>query len=430
MRSISIKRCIKLYAPHATTLLLTSLSLSHAFVVLPQTKRIYTPPFLNMQIWYDCRNTNKAESYEDRGIQTKEEPDAILTTNLNATLTMSNKLPILLLENIKSGIVRDSKTSKVVGTIVNIEDASGQEQAMAALGSVEWIIVECSSTTNESWKMIPAENLIAAAQASGTQLAFCVDKSSDVGGLSRALELGVDALCVDATAATSELWEEVFEARKERELNDSGNKNESPGKTSQAVPTIVMGHCWRRFTKGTIIADRVCVDLVQTLLPEEGCWVGSSAKTLTLVLSEAAISQYVPSRPFRINAGPVHSYILLSDQTTKYLCELEPADQVEVYNSVTGKSRGVAVGRLKQEVRPCVLIELELKDEAYSQSGQIFLQQAETVRLGEEGGNFLRVTDLEAQSKKDADCMKSVLLRVTTTGTHVGKAYSGSVEEK
>jgi 3-dehydroquinate synthase II len=176
-----------------------------------------------------------------------------------------------------------------------------------------------------------------------------------VGGLARALELGVDALCVDAEAPVG-LWEAVFKARAER----GDSKCSTASAQSNAGPVIVTGSYWRRQTSNTILADRICVDLVQTLSTDEGCWVGSSAKIMALILSEAASSQFVPTRPFlRVNAGPVHSYILMSDLTTKYLCEMEPSDQVLVHNAFTGKSRALAVGRLKQEVRPCVLVELD-----------------------------------------------------------------------
>lgn len=37
--------------------------------------------------------------------------------------------------------------------------------------------------------------------------------------------------------------------------------------------------------------------------------VGSSAKLLCLVQAEVLSSAYVPARPFRVNAGPVHSYV-------------------------------------------------------------------------------------------------------------------------
>jgi 3-dehydroquinate synthase class II len=65
--------------------------------------------------------------------------------------------------------------------------------------------------------MIPVENLIAAAQSSGTKLAFlCKDSFRCESGLARALELGVDALCMDAEAPAVGLWEAVFKARAER----------------------------------------------------------------------------------------------------------------------------------------------------------------------------------------------------------------------
>jgi hypothetical protein len=51
--------------------------------------------------------------------------------------------------------------------------------------------------------------LIAAAQSSGTKLDFLCKDSSDVGGLTQALELGVDALLVDAKAPAG-LWEAVL----------------------------------------------------------------------------------------------------------------------------------------------------------------------------------------------------------------------------
>jgi len=91
----------------------------------------------------------------------------------------------------------------------------------------------------------------------------------------------------------------------------------------------------------------------------------------------------------------------MEDNSTKYLSELQAGDHVQVYNSQTQTCRGVAVGRLKQEVRPCVLVELlqSSQDDQKTASAQVFLQQAETVRLGQEGGGcFVRVTDLVAQT--------------------------------
>jgi 3-dehydroquinate synthase II len=420
------------FVPSVVNVARTSISPS-SIIVAPQA---------SMQVWWEGGSDVDVDD-DDREAQLPEAPDVWIRKdsfnrqqNIRNVPDASTSTTGLFYQD--GSLLKDAATNQTVGVKILLEDATGQEQAMAALGSVEWILLS-SSPQSSSWQMIPAENLIAAAQSTGTRLAFCVDKASDVAGLSRALELGVDALCINGATATPELCKSVFQARKDR--NDEEKRNDDVEETL-LVPShaIVLGDAWRRDTEATILADRVCVDLVQTLSPEEGCWIGSSAKLMALVLSEAVASQFVPTRPFRVNAGPVHSYILLADeQTTKYLCELQPADQVLVYNSQTRTNRAVAVGRLKQEIRPCVLVELivELEESSSSssssalpqhQTGQIFLQQAETVRLGQEDGVFIRVTDLEAQREKDTTV--PLLLRVANTGTHIGKAYTGKVEER
>jgi hypothetical protein len=53
--------------------------------------------------------------------------------------------------------------------------------------------------------------------------------------------------------------------------------------------------------------------------------VGSAGNGLFLVLSEAAKSDYVASRPFRVNAGPVHSYCLCPGGRTRY-CQVRDSD--------------------------------------------------------------------------------------------------------
>ena len=152
---------------------------------------------------------------------------------------------------------------------------------------------------------------------------------------------------------------------------------------------------------------------------------------MALVLSEAAQSSFVPSRRFRINAGPVHLYVLMGDGvSTKYLSELRAGDEVLVFDVEMETERAVAVGRLKEEVRPCIQIELSV--DGSTAKGQVFVQQAETVRLGKRKGEaaFVRATGLESIANDDVAVEEEILLRVTELGTHVGKAYSGKVQEK
>ena len=53
--------------------------------------------------------------------------------------------------------------------------------------------------------------------------------------------------------------------------------------------------------------ERVCVDLANMLRPGEGMLVGSFARGLMLVHSECEESDYIASRPMRVNAGAVHA---------------------------------------------------------------------------------------------------------------------------
>lgn len=100
-------------------------------------------------------------------------------------------------------------------------------------------------------------------------------------------------------------------------------------------------------------------------------------------------------------------------------------------NNIIGKLVDVATSdgqneafAAKVEIRPCLMVRLtndELGDES-----QVFLQQAETVRLGQGDNRFVRVTELSTNS----DVAVPILLRCSSTGTHVGKSYKGKVIER
>jgi len=228
--------------------------------------------------------------------------------------------------------------------------------------------------------------------------------------------------------------------------NSQGYSNydqEQERATVTATSQILPGVCWRN-TEGSVVADRVCIDFVRNLKPSEGCWIGSSAKLMALILSEAVETGFIPPRPFRVNAGPVHSYVCLADGTTKYLGEIVAGDEVLVLDAETGKSRAVAVGRCKIEVRPCILVKLagmNMKDQNSMVSrqdsampapilGQVFLQQVETVRLGQPGGQVLPVTAIEMAGPQDTHKQHSILLRISDIGTHMGRPAPGSVMER
>ncbi|KAG0613602.1 hypothetical protein M758_6G114900 [Ceratodon purpureus] len=141
------------------------------------------------------------------------------------------------------------------------------------------------------------------------------------------------------------------------------------------------------------LGDRVCVDLCNLLHPGEGLLVGSFARALFLVHSECSDIDHSASRPFRVNAGPVHAYVGMAGGVTSYLSELHTGSQVMVVDS-QGRSRTVLVGRVKIESRPLLLVEVEVEGQRHS----VFLQNSDTVCLVTPGdritGNAIPVTSL------------------------------------
>ena len=121
--------------------------------------------------------------------------------------------------------------------------------------------------------------------------------------------------------------------------NGNGSSDVDPPSLSNARITSV--------TEGGI-GERVCVDLTERLVEGEGIVAGSISSCLGMIHGETIPSQYVPTRPFRINAGALHSYVIMGDGTTKYLSELESGDRVSIF-SVDGSIREATIGRLKIE---------------------------------------------------------------------------------
>jgi len=165
------------------------------------------------------------------------------------------------------------------------------------------------------------------------------------------------------------------------------------------------------------LGDRVCVDTCSLLRDGEGMLVGNASSGLFLVHAETIESGYVAARPFRVNAGPVHAYILLPDGKTKYLSELRAGDEVLAVDA-TGRARSVIVGRVKIERRPLVLVEAE----ASGQSLSTIVQNAETIRFVTPGGGAVSVSALRAGDE--------VLLHLEEGGRHFGMRIQETIQER
>lgn len=291
------------------------------------------------------------------------------------------------------------------GCYLTINDESEQQNAMQYVGMNEWVVVDCGD-----WKMIPIENLVAAADSSGTKIAAVINEKSQLQGATFALQMGVDALVLPDD---DEIWAAAQKLAAERLAQTSGASESS----AIVIPASVETTLEVLSVEPGGLGDRVCVDLVQMLDVGEGLLVGSSSSMMALVHGETLPSDFVPARPFRVNAGPVHSYVMMGNGKTKYLSELVAGDEVLVASKES--SRIVAVGRLKIEPRPLLLVRLLGEN---GESGQLFLQQAETVRLLSNLEKAVSITHLEAGME--------ILGISGSDGRHLGQTIRSSVEER
>jgi 3-dehydroquinate synthase II len=165
------------------------------------------------------------------------------------------------------------------------------------------------------------------------------------------------------------------------------------------------------------MGDRACVDTTTTMSLGEGMLVGNSGSALLLVHSESLETPYVAPRPFRVNAGAVHAYILLPEGKTKYLSELTAGDEVLLVKHDGATAVGY-VGRNKIERRPLLLVEAKADGRTVS----LILQNAETIRLTAPNGEALSVASLKLGDK--------VLAYFEAGGRHFGMAVEETITER
>ncbi|XP_015946162.1 uncharacterized protein LOC107471224 isoform X2 [Arachis duranensis] len=248
------------------------------------------------------------------------------------------------------------------------------------------------------WQVIPAENIIAAFHNSQKRVFAISNSTSEAKIFLEALEHGLDGIVLKVEDVEHVLeLKEYFDKRAEESNLLSLTKA-----TMTRIQVAGMG-------------DRVCVDLCSLMKPGEGLMVGSFARGLFLVHSECLESNYIASRPFRVNAGPVHAYVAVPGGRTCYLSELKSGKEVIVVDQ-QGRQRVAIVGRVKIETRPLILV--EAKRDSDSQTVSILLQNAETVALiCPPQGEALSKTAVPVTSLKVGD---EILLRVQGGARHTG----------
>jgi len=245
----------------------------------------------------------------------------------------------------------------------------------------------------EDWKVIPLENLIA--MKGNGKLIAVVDSFEDAEVALTTLERGADGIAV--TGSREELLS-YFKLASNRMA-----RLELKKATIKEIRPLGVG-------------ERVCIDTLTIMEPGEGMLVGNRAGFMFLVASESEESEYVASRPFRVNAGSVNAYVKTGDKT-RYLLELEGGDEVEIVRW-DGRVRQSYVGRVKIERRPMVLVRAEVDGE----DGTVILQNAETIRLVGPDGEHLSVSELRSGDE--------VLVWLGTKSRHFGMEVEEFIIEK
>jgi 3-dehydroquinate synthase II len=235
------------------------------------------------------------------------------------------------------------------------------------------------------WKIIPLENLIAETKGRSKLLARTASFDESRAALST-LELGADGIALSSNDTA-----EILKTRA-LILGESENVSLSTAKITSVKPI------------GT--GARVCVDTTEILEAGEGLLTGSSSQALFLVEGEVHPNPHVNSRPFRVNAGPVSSYVLSTSGKTRYLSELSAGQAVLLINR-TGQTRSVDVARIKIERRPMILVEAIIENRKIT----TIVQNAETVRLVTRDGSK-PVSEIKPGDE--------VLVRTEEGGRHFG----------
>ena len=269
---------------------------------------------------------------------------------------------------------------------IEITDKASEREALS-LGRAKTVIVRTAD-----WTVIPLENLI----AEGARIIAEVHSAEEALTAATTLEHG--------TAGVLLVTEDFNEIKRTIALL----KSEAESVTLQpatitAIRPLGMG-------------DRVCVDTCSNMGLGEGMLVGNSSGALFLVHAECVENPYVACRPFRVNAGPVHAYVRVPGERTRYLSELQSGDEALIVGA-DGKTRVTIVGRAKVERRPLLFVEAE----AAGQPIHTILQNAETIRLVTPERKPVSVVELKPGAQ--------VMVLLESAGRHFGVRIDETISE-
>jgi len=329
------------------------------------------------QVWLDCRNWKKdlVTTAIESGV------DAVLVNSGDVGKVRALGLITVISE-------ADDSDRKLGRDVLEITIKNKKDEE-----SVSSLVKETAIVESEDWTIIPLENII----AQGAKVVFPVTSREEAGVALAILEKGVWGVLIrtDNPAVVKEITSFAKGIGSQLAIREF---------TIKDVQKVSMG-------------DRVCIDTITDMKPGEGMLIGNYSNAFFLVHSESVENPYVEPRPFRVNAGAVHAYILMPGGKTKYLDELQTGDEVLIVNS-RGETFVSTVGRLKIEKRPMLNIVADVEGKDVS----LILQNAETIRLTRPSGEPISVVQLSKGDK--------VLGYTEEGGRHFGFKIKETINEK
>lgn len=256
--------------------------------------------------------------------------------------------------------------AKDVAALVDVIDDPTLTLACRAAVELPFTVVRFKDPTK-----IPLEIVIAAADSSPGQLICAADNLAEAQVIVDVLEKGSEGVLLAPTDAN-----DVFG------LMEVLRAKTAPLSLSKLVVDSI---------EHLGLGDRVCIDTCTHFAEDEGMLVGSYAHGFILCCSETHPLPYMPTRPFRINAGALHSYVLGQDNRTNYLSELKAGSTV-LGVGADGRTRRIVVGRIKLESRPLLSIRATSEDGV---AVNLIVQDDWHVRVLGPGAAVLNVTELK-----------------------------------
>lgn len=278
--------------------------------------------------------------------------------------TTQDELDALAAEN--RGTTGTPATRTPVAGFVDVRDDRTLQLSCVGAMALPYTVIHFADPTK-----IPLEIVLAAAESADGKLVTVVGDLEEAAIVFDVLERGSDGILFTPRGA-----DDVFALA--RLLEATTPQLELSTLTVESIRHVGLG-------------DRVCVDTCSHFEEDEGILVGSYSSGFVLCCSETHPLPYMPTRPFRVNAGALHSYTLGPDNRTSYLSEVGSGSALLAVGA-DGRTRRVVVGRAKLESRPLLEIRTHAED---GRLVSLTVQDDWHVRVLGPGGKVLNVTELQ-----------------------------------